>query len=78
MLKDLVNLRRFFQGAGLGLLLAMVVLQVPAQTQSFQTWPEIDTYLKVSSNVRVSFLLPQRKRTARGRTPRLDQTSIFS
>jgi hypothetical protein len=66
MLKDLVNLRRFFQGAGLGLLLAMVVLQVPAQTQSFQTWPEIDTYLKVSSNVRVSFFAATTKENRQG------------
>jgi hypothetical protein len=66
MLKDLVNLRRFFQRAGLGLLLAMVAPQVAAQTQSFQTWPEIDTYLKVSSNVRVSFFAATTKENRQG------------
>ena len=46
---------RLLRAATLGLLLAIPATQVVAQTQSLQAWPEIDTYVSVNSDVRVSF-----------------------
>ena len=46
---------RLLRAATLSLLLAIPATQVVAQTQSLQAWPEIDTYLSLNSDVRVSF-----------------------
>ncbi|MGC1452384.1 MAG: hypothetical protein WA830_20325, partial [Candidatus Sulfotelmatobacter sp.] len=58
--------RRYGQAAGLGLLLAILVPAVAAQTQSYQTWPEVDTYLKVNSNFRASFFAANTKENRQG------------
>jgi Protein of unknown function (DUF2490) len=44
---------RFFLVIGIGLMLAICGTSLAAQ--SLQNWPEVDTYLKLSSNLRVSF-----------------------
>ena len=39
----------------MGILLAILASQVAAQEQSAQAWPEVDTYVTLNSDVRVSF-----------------------
>jgi uncharacterized protein DUF2490 len=46
---------RNFQAAGLAVLIAALTLPVAGQNQSLQSWPEIDAYWKVNSNLRASF-----------------------
>lgn len=42
--------------AGVVLLFATIESPLLAQTQSVQGWPEVDAYLSLNSNVRLSFL----------------------
>jgi hypothetical protein len=55
-----------FQVAALGLLIAVLASPVAAQPQSYQTWPEIDTYLRLSSDVRASFFAATTKENRQG------------
>ena len=57
---------RCLQTVGLGLLLGILAPRVAAQNQSYQAWPEIDTYLKVNSNVRLSFFASTTKENRQG------------
>ena len=57
---------RYLQTVGLGLLLGILAPRVAAQNQSYQAWPEIDTYLKVNSNVRLSFFASTTKENRQG------------
>lgn len=59
----------------MALLVALLASPLAAQTQSLQAWPEIDTYLSLNSDVRVSFLLPPLGRTVRAAVPSSDRTS---
>lgn len=49
-----------------GLLLLAPASSIIAQSQSFQIWPEIDTYLKVNANVRLSFFAATTREERRG------------
>jgi len=53
------------QAAWLGLLITFVVIPVSAQEQG-QFWPEIDTYFKVNSKVRLSFFAQQTRENDKG------------
>ena len=47
--------RRWFVAVTVGAMLTILALPVAAQTQSLQAWPEVDTYVSLNSDVRVSF-----------------------
>ena len=47
--------RRRFEALAIGILLAILASPVAAQNQSAQAWPEVDTYVTLNSDVRVSF-----------------------
>ena len=49
------NGRRRFEALAIGILLAILTSLVAAQEQSAQAWPEVDTYVTLNSDVRVSF-----------------------
>ncbi len=55
-----------FRGTELGLLLAILSAPLTAQTQSLQAWPEVDTYARLNSNVRVSFFASATKENRQG------------
>jgi hypothetical protein len=52
--------------AAMGLLAALLALPVAAQTQSLQAWPEIDTYVSLNSDVRVSFFAAATRENRQG------------
>jgi len=45
----------WFRAVALGLLVVILALPVAAQDASSQAWPEIDAYLRLNSDMRVSF-----------------------
>ena len=47
-------------------LVAILALPLAAQTQSFQTWPEVDTYLTLNSDMRVSFFAAATRENRQG------------
>jgi hypothetical protein len=53
------GLSRYFCAVGFGVLLALTSL--PAEAQTFQTWPEIETYVKLNSQFRLYFEASQTK-----------------
>jgi hypothetical protein len=55
-----------FKSVALALLLAVLSSPVASQNQSFQTWPEIDTYLRLGSDVRASFFASWTKENRQG------------
>ena len=67
---------RRLRAATLGLLLAIPATQVVAQTQSLQAWPEVDTYLSLNSDVRISFFAAATREDRQGRVQRLVRISI--
>ena len=52
--------------ASLALLVALLAAPLAAQTQSLQGWPEVDTYLKLNSDVRVSFFAATTRENRQG------------
>ena len=58
--------RSCFEAAVRGLLLAIPALPVGAQTQSLQGWPEVDTYLSLNSDVRISFFAAATRENRQG------------
>ena len=58
------GLSRCFHAAGLGVLLAL--FSPPAQAQTYQTWPEIDTYIGLNQNFRLYFIATQTKENRQG------------
>ncbi len=57
--------RRCIQSAGLGLLAVTLVAPVAAESTA-QFWPEIDTFYKVNSKVRLSFFVQQTRENSQG------------
>ena len=57
---------RMLRAAGMGLLLAILASPLTAQTQSLQAWPEVDTYVSVNSDVRVSFFAAATRENRQG------------
>jgi hypothetical protein len=55
---------RWFSVVGLGLIFAVLGPLLAAQT--LQSWPEVDTYLSLNSNVRVSFYAALTRENAEG------------
>lgn len=55
---------RCFPRIGVGLLFAVLAPSLAAQ--SFQSWPEVDTYLRLNSNVRASFYAALTRENATG------------
>ena len=51
------DLSRHFRAVGLGVIVA--VFSPPAQAQTYQTWPEIDTYINLNQNFRLYFIATQ-------------------
>jgi len=51
---------------GLGVLLVLISMSVQAQTQTYQTWPEIDTYINLNPNFRLYFIATQTKENRQG------------
>ncbi|MGA3315307.1 MAG: DUF2490 domain-containing protein [Candidatus Korobacteraceae bacterium] len=58
--------RSCFLAATVGAMLALLALPVAAQTQSLQTWPELDAYLTLNSDVRVSFFAAATRENRQG------------
>jgi len=56
-----------FRALGLGVLVALFVPSAQAQTQTYQTWPEIDTYIKLNQNFRLYFIATQTIENGQGR-----------
>ena len=52
--------------AAVGAMLAIFALSGAAQTQSLQAWPEVDTYVNLSSDVRVSFFAAATRENRQG------------
>ena len=50
---------RCLQAVALGLVVALSWLPAQAQTQTYQTWPEIDTYVNLNQNFRLFFIAAQ-------------------
>ena len=50
------GLSRCFLAAGLAVLVALLPPLAQAQTQIYQTWPEIDTYINLNQNFRLYFI----------------------
>jgi hypothetical protein len=50
----------------LGMLVALFLPSAPAQTQTYQTWPEVDTYTNLNSNFRLYFIAAQTKENGKG------------
>lgn len=57
---------RYLDAAAVGLLLAMLAPPVVSQAQSLQGWPEVDTYLNLNSDVRVSFFVAATRENRQG------------
>jgi len=51
---------------GLGVLLALISPPARAQGQTYQTWPEIDTYIHLSQNFRLYFIATQTRESGQG------------
>jgi len=49
-----------------GVLVALFLPSAQAQTQTYQTWPEIDTYIKLNHNFRLYFLATRTIENNRG------------
>ena len=65
-LKSFDGLSRCLRAVGLGVLVALSSLSAQAQTSSYQTWPEIDTYINLNPNFRLYFIASQTKEHRRG------------
>jgi len=50
------GLSRCFHAMGLGVVLALFSPPAQAETQIYQTWPEIDTYISLNHNFRLYFI----------------------
>jgi hypothetical protein len=50
------ELSRCFRAVGLAVLVALFLPPAQAQTQTYQTWPEIDTYIHLNENFRLYFI----------------------
>ena len=50
---------RCFRGGGLGVLLALTSHSAQAQSQTYQTWPEIDTCINLHHNFRLHLIAAQ-------------------
>ena len=44
----------------------LVLLSLPAEAQTFQTWPEIGTYVKLNSDVRLYFIATTTRENSKG------------
>ena len=60
-----------------GLLLAILVSPLTAQTQSLQAWPEVDTYVSLNSDVRVSFFAAATREDRQGASAELGPNIDF-
>jgi len=58
------ELSRWLRAVGLSVLVAMFVSR--AQAQTYQTWPEIDTYVNLNQNFRLYFIATQTKENRQG------------
>ncbi len=55
-----------FRAAEIGLLLAILASPLTVQTQSLQAWPEVDTYLRLNPDLRVSFFAAATRENRQG------------
>jgi hypothetical protein len=70
--------RRWGKAAALiGLTVAILASPVAAQTQSPQAWPEIDTYVSLNSDVRVSFFVAATRENRQGASAELGPNIDF-
>ena len=60
----LVRVSTYFWAGGLFLLFAL--FSTPAPAQSYQTWPEISTYVNLNPNTRLYFIATQTKESRQG------------
>jgi hypothetical protein len=58
-------------------MLTILALPLAAQTQSLQGWPELDTYLQLNSNVRVSFFAAATRENREGTSAELGPNIDF-
>lgn len=58
--------RHSLRVAGVGVLFAVVTLTAAGQNQSLQGWPEIDAYVKLNSDLRVSFFAATTREDGQG------------
>ena len=68
---------RILRAAGEGLLLAILASPLTAQTQSLQAWPEVDTYISLNSDVRVSFFAAATREDRQGASAELGPNIDF-
>ncbi|HTT19231.1 MAG TPA: DUF2490 domain-containing protein [Candidatus Sulfotelmatobacter sp.] len=57
-----------FHAVSLGVLLALLSPPAQAQTQTYQTWPEVDTYITLNQNFRLYFIATQTRENGQGTT----------
>jgi Protein of unknown function (DUF2490) len=60
------GLSRCFRAVGLGVLLTLFSPPSQAQTQAYQTWPEINTYVNLNQNFRLYFIATRTIENGRG------------
>jgi len=62
------NLLRCFRAVARGVFLALYALsaQAQAQTHTYQTWPEIDTYVNLNQHLRLYFIAARTKENRQG------------
>jgi hypothetical protein len=68
---------RCFEAAAMGLLFAILAPPLVAQTQSLQAWPEVDTYLSLNSDVRISFFVAATRENRQGASAELGPNIDF-
>jgi len=49
-----------------GMISLLVLISPPAEAQSYQTWPEISTYVKLNSDVRLYFIATTTRENSKG------------
>jgi len=60
-----------------GMISVLVLLSLPAEAQSYQTWPEISTYRKLNSDVRLYFIATTTRENSKGTSAEIGPSIDF-
>jgi hypothetical protein len=58
-------------------MISVLLLLSPAEAQSYQTWPEISTYVKLNSDVRLYFIATTTRGNTKGTSAEIGPTSTY-